>query len=43
MKIVIPDGTGQVGSVLSRAFHQAGHEVVVISRRPSGAAWRTVQ
>lgn len=43
MKIVVPGGTGQVGSVLSRAFHQAGHEVVVISRRPSRAPWRTVQ
>lgn len=43
MKIVVPGGTGQVGSVLSRAFHQAGHEVVVISRRSSRAPWRTIQ
>ncbi|MCX4760240.1 TIGR01777 family oxidoreductase [Streptomyces sp. NBC_01275] len=36
MKIVMPGGTGQVGSVLRRALSAAGHEVVVLSRRPSG-------
>ncbi|MGA5563145.1 TIGR01777 family oxidoreductase [Streptomyces platensis] len=42
MKIVIPGGTGQVGGVLRRALVAAGHEVVVLTRRPSGAgevAW----
>ncbi len=39
---MIPGGTGQVGSILSRAFHEAGHVVVVISRRPPHAPWRTV-
>ncbi|RDG39323.1 TIGR01777 family oxidoreductase [Streptomyces corynorhini] len=34
MKIVIPGGTGQVGSVLKRALTAAGHEVVVLTRRP---------
>jgi uncharacterized protein (TIGR01777 family) len=34
MKIVIPGGTGQVGTVLKRAWTAAGHEVVVLSRRP---------
>jgi uncharacterized protein (TIGR01777 family) len=34
MKIVIPGGTGQVGSVLKRALSAAGHDVVVLSRRP---------
>jgi hypothetical protein len=43
MKIVIPGGSGQVGTVLSRAFHAAGHEVVVLSRTPGAAPWRTVQ
>jgi uncharacterized protein len=43
MKIVIPGGTGQVGTVLARAFHAAGHEVVVLSRRPSAAPWRVVE
>jgi uncharacterized protein len=36
MKIVLPGGTGQVGSVLRRALTAAGHEVVVLSRRPMG-------
>jgi len=35
MKIVIPGGTGQVGALLNRAFAAAGHEVVVLTRRPS--------
>ncbi|MGY0019168.1 TIGR01777 family oxidoreductase [Streptomyces sp. cg35] len=42
MKIVIPGGTGQVGGVLRRALSAAGHEVVVLSRRPTRAgevAW----
>ncbi|MDT0466987.1 TIGR01777 family oxidoreductase [Streptomyces gibsoniae] len=34
MKIVIPGGTGQVGTLLNRALTAAGHEVVVLSRRP---------
>jgi uncharacterized protein (TIGR01777 family) len=44
MKIVIPGGSGQVGSVLARSLHQAGHDVVVFSRRHSSACrWRVVQ
>src|SRR6266550_662551 len=43
MKIVIPGGSGQVGTVLARAFHQRGHEVVVLSRKPANAAWRMVE
>lgn len=42
MKIVIPGGTGQVGTVLARAFHKDGHEVVVLSRSPGKAPWRSV-
>ena len=42
MKIVIPGGSGQVGTVLARAFHGDGHEVVVLSRRPSARPWRVV-
>lgn len=33
MKIVLPGGTGQVGTLLARAFHRDGHEVIVLSRR----------
>ncbi|MGW1244800.1 TIGR01777 family oxidoreductase [Streptomyces bobili] len=42
MKIVVPGGTGQVGTVLRRALTAAGHEVVVLSRhprRPGDLAW----
>src|SRR5271155_1122056 len=42
MKIVIPGGSGQVGTILARAFHKAGHEVVVLSREPNSAPWKTV-
>jgi uncharacterized protein (TIGR01777 family) len=42
MKIVLPGGSGQVGTVLARAFHAEGHEVVVLSRRPTPAPWRVV-
>jgi uncharacterized protein (TIGR01777 family) len=40
MRIVIPGGSGQVGTVLARAFHADGHDVVVLSRRPERAPWR---
>lgn len=43
MKIVIPGGSGQVGTVLARAFHERGDEVVVLSRKPATDPWRTAQ
>jgi uncharacterized protein (TIGR01777 family) len=42
MKVVIPGGSGQVGTVLAHAFHRDGHEVVVLSRRPQLQPWRVV-
>lgn len=42
MKIVIPGGSGQVGTVLARALQSNGHDVVVLSRRPSTRPWRVV-
>jgi len=42
MKVVIPGGSGQLGQVLARAFHQKGHEVVVLSRTPASKPWRVV-
>lgn len=42
MKVVIPGGAGQVGSMLARAFVSDGHEVVVLSRQPQQAPWRMV-
>jgi len=42
MKIVIPGGSGQVGTIVARAFHATGDEVVVLSRTPAVLPWRTV-
>jgi uncharacterized protein len=42
VKIVIPGGSGQVGTILARAFVAEGHEVVVLSRRQYAAPWRVV-
>jgi len=42
MKIIIPGGSGHVGTILARAFHARGDEVVVLSRRPGSNPWRTV-
>jgi len=42
MKIVLPGGSGHVGTMLARAFHRDGHQVVVLSRKPEPRPWRTV-
>lgn len=42
MKIAIPGGAGQIGTVLCRAFLHDGHEVIVLSRNPAPAPWPTV-
>jgi uncharacterized protein (TIGR01777 family) len=44
MKILLPGGSGQVGTILARAFHARGDDVVVLSRSPRAthAPWRTV-
>jgi uncharacterized protein (TIGR01777 family) len=42
MKIIIPGGSGQVGTVLARAFQKGGHDVSVLSRTPASKPWRTV-
>lgn len=42
MKIVIPGGSGQIGHILARSFHANGHEVVVLTRRPSREPWSVV-
>jgi uncharacterized protein (TIGR01777 family) len=42
MKVLIPGGSGQVGTILARHFHQHGHDVVVLSRSRGSAPWRTV-
>ena len=42
MKVVIPGGSGQVGTILARALHREGHDIVVLSRRPHVQPWRVV-
>ena len=42
MKIVIPGGSGQVGSLLAKALSTGGHEVIVLSRTPQESPWRVV-
>jgi len=40
MKLVIPGGSGQVGTLLARAFQRDGHDVTVLSRSAGTAPWR---
>ena len=42
MKIVIPGGSGQVGTLLARSFHRDGDEVIVLSRTPVPAPWKVL-
>src|SRR5690349_6204556 len=42
MRIVIPGGSGQVGTLLARAFHNAGNQVTVLSRHPQPAPWASL-
>jgi uncharacterized protein (TIGR01777 family) len=42
MKIIIPGGNGQVGTILAKAFHEEGHEVIVLARRAVAAAWKVL-
>ena len=43
MKIVIAGGSGQVGTVLARHFHEKGDNVIVLSRSLVRAPWHTEQ
>jgi hypothetical protein len=42
MKIILPGGSGQIGTILARRFHTRGDTVVVLSRQPAPAPWRVV-
>lgn len=42
MKIILAGGSGHVGTFLARAFHRDGHQVVVLSRKPTHAPWPTI-
>ena len=43
MRVVLPGGSGQVGTLLARAFQASGHEAVVLSRQPRPAPWRVAK
>ncbi|HEV2463070.1 MAG TPA: NAD-dependent epimerase/dehydratase family protein, partial [Acidobacteriaceae bacterium] len=43
MRIVLPGGSGHVGTSLARHFHAQGHVVTVLSRTPSPMPWRVVE
>ena len=42
LHIVIPGGSGHLGSMLARHFHEQNHFVTVISRYPKAREWQTV-
>ncbi len=42
LRIVIPGGSGQVGRMLARFFHERGDHVTVLTRGPYTAPWTTV-
>ena len=42
MKVVIPGGSGHVGTLLANTLHRSGNDVVVLSRAPRLAPWRIV-
>ena len=42
LRIVLPGGSGQVGSALARYFQDRGHFVTVLTRGPYTAPWQTV-
>lgn len=43
LRIVLPGGSGQIGTVLARHFHARGHAVTVLARHAYPAPWRVVE
>lgn len=43
LRVVIPGGTGQLGQLLARHFHEQGHSVTVVARHPTPSEWKTVR
>jgi uncharacterized protein len=42
LHIVIPGGSGQVGTILARHLHAQGHQVTVLARRKQDAPWQVL-
>lgn len=43
LRVVLPGGSGQVGSILARHFHGKGDEVTVLSRHRYNAPWSVIE
>ena len=43
MRILLPGGAGQLGTILARHLHATGHTVTVLSRNPKPAPWATLR
>lgn len=43
LRIALPGGSGQVGTIIARHFHAQGYDVVVLGRNLKRAPWRAVQ
>jgi uncharacterized protein len=41
LRVVLPGGSGQVGTILARHFHAQGHDVMVLARTTSPVPWST--
>lgn len=45
LRIVIPGGSGQIGTILAQHYHARGNDVVILARKvptKTSAPWRTV-
>ena len=42
LRIVLPGGSGHVGTILARHFHSRGHRVTVLTRTPKTSPWRVL-
>lgn len=42
LRIVIPGGSGQMGQMLARYFHEQGHYISILTRGPSTEPWESV-
>lgn len=42
LRIVIPGGSGHLGTILARHFHEQGHDVSVLGRRPLQTEWNSI-
>jgi len=43
LRIVLPGGSGQVGSLLAGHFHTQGHDVTILTRHPKPTPWREIR